>query len=63
MKIRYEKSTGKSRWIDCIDADVKEGALVIQETENSVTWVPLHVIRGMIQLRADDVWDPEEKIG
>lgn len=57
MKVRYEKFSGDSGWILCEDADVANDVLTIKYSEDSMDLIPLHVIRGKIEIRPNDEED------
>lgn len=56
LQVRYgtfATSVEKQQWRDCVEAEVVDGgALAIKWDDDNLEWVPLHVIRGPIQVRA-----------
>ncbi len=54
LQVRYGNaysSANDKPWRDCLAADLTEGCLAIQWDRDTLEWIPLHVIRGEIQVR------------
>lgn len=55
FQVRYGTfgtSVERREWVDCIEAEILDGgALAIQLDEENMEFVPLHYIRGPIQVR------------
>lgn len=58
-RVRYERSNGWSPWIECLDADVKEGFLVIGFNHRRA-YVPAHVITGEVHVEYLDTEDDRD---
>ena len=58
IKVRYAKFSGDSGWIPCTDADVKNDVLVIRYGADNFDMIPLHVIRGPIEIRPHEEDQP-----
>ncbi len=56
LKVRYERFSGWSDWTTCHDAKVSGEVLVIHHdsTRDNLDLIPLHVIRGHIEIRPND---------
>lgn len=60
FQVRYGTfgtSVEKQPWRDCAEAEALENVLAIKWDEDTVEWVPYHVIRGPIQVRKKPVGD------
>lgn len=54
LQVRYGTfgtSVEKQPWRNCLEADLTEGRLAIKWDRDTLEWIPLHVIRGEIQVR------------
>lgn len=54
LQIRYgtfAKGVSDHPWRDCVAADVEGEVLAIKWDADNLEWIPLHVIRGSIQVR------------
>lgn len=49
--VRYQTYSGHSGWIRCRTARVIGEALLIEFDDDRCNWVPLHFIRGPIEVR------------
>ncbi len=56
LKVRYAEFSGWADWIACADAKVSGEVLVIHydSTMDNLDMIPLHVIRGRIEVRPND---------
>lgn len=64
FEIRYgtfSRSVKDQPWADCVEAEILDGgALAIKWDDDNLEYVPLHVIRGPIQVRRKAVTEPSE---
>jgi len=51
LKVRYEHFSGWSDWMPCQSAAVESDALVIDFGYGRRDMVPLHVVRGHVEIR------------
>jgi hypothetical protein len=54
LKVRYEHFSGWSDWTPCQSAAVEGEALAINLGHASRDMIPLHVIRGVIEVRPNN---------
>lgn len=54
LKVRYSKLSRVTDWVPCTDAEVRGDALVIDLGGGSRDMIPLHMIRGPIEVRPND---------
>jgi hypothetical protein len=54
LKVRYEEFSGWSDWIPCASAIVRDEVLDINFGGSRRDMIPLHVIRGRIEVRPND---------
>jgi hypothetical protein len=54
LKVRYSKFSGVTDWVPCANAEILGDALVIDFGGGSRDMIPLHVIRGPIEIRPNN---------